>query len=265
MTFPSRDRNSDKYPDRIFYQGRWRTPAQVETRRAISRRTDLRRGPARDSLRIRVFGDRYRLPNRSWGAGMLNSPLEEVEFAVIGIDIERAPLVVKTWGLFDQNIGIRQIVEDSRMVSFAAITEGQRSEPLFRSEFHHGRTKMLNDLWDVLDKANTIITYNGKAFDLKHINTELVKAGLSEPSDFRHMDLLPFVRRKFKFDSNKLDYVSQRMRVGKKLDHGVSYFELLDGCEAGDKKSMSLFKKYNIQDTLLNLELHEEFKELGWL
>lgn len=184
---------------------------------------------------------------------------------VVSIDIERRPLVVKTWGLFDQNIGIRQIVEDSRMVSFAAILENQRKIPHFLSEFHDGRNKMLNHLWKVLDDADVLITYNGRSFDVKHINTELVKAGLSEPSSYEHVDLLPFVRRKFKFDSNKLDYVSQRMRVGKKLDHGVSYFELLDGCEAGDKRSMTLFRKYNIQDTLLNLELYEEFKELGWL
>jgi uncharacterized protein YprB with RNaseH-like and TPR domain len=183
----------------------------------------------------------------------------------VSIDIERRPMLVKSWGLFDQNIGIGQIVEPSRMVSFCAITKGQEDNPIFMSEWQDGRTKMMNYLRAILNSTDVLVTYNGKAFDVKHINTELLDAGLPEPSPFKHIDLLPFVRRKFKFDSNKLSWVAERVRVGKKLDHGVSYFELLDACDSGDEESLAHFREYNIQDTQLNLNLLQEFLDTGWL
>ena len=37
---PSRDPRSTKYPDRVFYAGRWRTPEQIATQRANVARND---------------------------------------------------------------------------------------------------------------------------------------------------------------------------------------------------------------------------------
>jgi uncharacterized protein YprB with RNaseH-like and TPR domain len=176
---------------------------------------------------------------------------------IVSIDIERKPMLVKCWGLFDQNMGIKQIVEESRTVSFAAIVDGDRENPVFRSEYHNGRTKMLNDLWLVMDMADEIVTYNGKAFDVKHINTELMLNEFAPPSTYKHTDMLPLVRKHFKLDSNKLDWWAQMTKIGKKLDYGISHFELIDRCEAKDEEAMTLFREYNIQDAILNVDLQE--------
>jgi len=37
MTYPSLDPNSDKYPDRIFWGGSWKTEAQIERNRELAR------------------------------------------------------------------------------------------------------------------------------------------------------------------------------------------------------------------------------------
>ena len=195
----------------------------------------------------------------------INSPVVRSKPRIISLDIERAPMLVEAWGLWDQNIPIQHIVRDSRMISFAVVSLDDKKLKVFRSEYHNGRTKMLADLWRQLDKADVVVSYNGVKFDEKHISTEFVKDRLPPPSKFKSVDLLPFVRRKFNFDSNKLDYVSQAMRVGKKLDYSVSHSELLKGCERGDAKSMKLLEEYNVQDALLNLRLYGEFKEAGWL
>lgn len=174
-------------------------------------------------------------------------------------------MLVRTWGLFNQNIGITQIVEQSAMISWAAVRLGDEDSPVFRSIYHHNKTKMLNDLWGVLDRADVLITYNGLGFDKKHMMTELLKVGMRRPSGWTDVDLLPFTRKHFKFDSNKLDFVSQALKVGKKLDYGESHIDLLAGCERGEKKSLDKLKAYNIQDSLLNLELYTTYRELGWL
>ena len=151
------------------------------------------------------------------------------------------------------------------MISWAAVRLGDEENPVFRSVYHHTKTKMLNDLWGVLDRAHVLITYNGLGFDKKHMMTELLKVGLRKPSPWKDIDLLPFTRKHFKFDSNKLDFVSQALKVGKKLDYGESHIELLAGCERGEREPMSKLKAYNIQDSLLNLELYTTYRELGWL
>lgn len=179
----------------------------------------------------------------------------------ISLDIERKPMLAKVWGLWDQNIGIHQIIEPSSMVSWAATDAS--GWKMFRSVYHDGQTKMLNDLWSVLDKADCLITYNGKRFDEKHVRTELLKGGFSPPSPWQSIDLLLLNRKHFAHDSNKLDWVAQMLRVGRKLDYGESHFSLIEGCEAGNEQSLGKLKDYNIQDAQLNLDVYEKIR--GWL
>lgn len=174
-------------------------------------------------------------------------------------------MLIESWGLFNQNHHIGQIIEPSGMVSYAAVTLGDEDNPEFRSIYHHSMTEMLNDVWLVLDKADVLLTFNGKGFDVKHLNTELMKAGFGPPSPWRDIDLLPFARKHFKLDSNKLDYISQATRIGKKLDYGESHSDLLRGCAVGEQGSLDKLREYNIQDALLNARLYQKWTELGWL
>ena len=49
---------------------------------------------------------------------------------VLVIDIETSPNVVYAWGLWDQNIGISQVIEPSRVLCFAAKWVGQKKVAL---------------------------------------------------------------------------------------------------------------------------------------
>lgn len=194
-------------------------------------------------------------------------PYVECEPSVLSLDVERAPAVAEVWGLWDQNIGIHQLREKSRMVSFAAVYDDDRNSPVFRSEYHDGRARMLKDLHALLNSFDgVLVTYNGKRFDLKHIYTELRAADIHKPAEaYRHVDLLLHERKTFKNESNKLDYVVNDLKIGRKLDYGESHSELLRGCEAGNKDAMGRLRDYNVQDSILNLDLYRRNKELGWL
>jgi uncharacterized protein YprB with RNaseH-like and TPR domain len=173
-------------------------------------------------------------------------------------------MLVESWGLFNQNHHIGQIVEPSEMVSFAAVVVGAEDRILFRSVYHDTKTKMLNDVWLVLHEADELVTFNGKGFDCKHLKTELMLAGFAPPSPWKDIDLLPFARKHFKLDSNKLDYISQATKIGKKLDYGESHSELLRGCAVGEQESLDKLRDYNIQDAMLNVHLYELWKESRW-
>ena len=176
---------------------------------------------------------------------------------ILHIDIETSPNKVYTWGLFKQNISLNQIIEPGGMICYAAKRQGKK-KVTFRSEHHHGRADMLDTLWELLDEADVVCHYNGKSFDMKHINREFLLDDYLPTSPYRQIDLLTAVKGNFRFLSNKLDFVSQQLEIGKKVEH--SGFQLWVDCEKGDTKAWAKMKQYNIQDTMLLEDLYNTLR-----
>lgn len=128
----------------------------------------------------------------------------------------------------------------------------------FRSVHHHGKERMLADMWKLMDEADALVGWNSAAFDHKHLNREFLEAGMMPPSPSRDVDLMKIVKSQFKFPSNKLDYVAQALGVGKKVKH--SGFDLWLKCMAGDDKAWREMRRYQVQDVQLLVELYEKLK-----
>jgi DNA polymerase elongation subunit (family B) len=114
---------------------------------------------------------------------------------------------------------------------------------------------MLDELHKVMDEADVLIGWNSAAFDSKHIKREFVENGYLPPSPWIELDLMKTVKSQFKFPSNKLDYVSQKLGVGAKVQH--TGFQLWLDCMAGNAKAWKLMKEYQIQDVNLLLDLYD--------
>lgn len=165
------------------------------------------------------------------------------------IDIETMPNEVYTWGLWDQNIPINMIKEPGYVVCFAAKWYGNKN-----TTFHRG-DDAIKDAWNLLDMADAVVHYNGKKFDVPHLNTEFLLAGLGPPSPFKQIDLCNVVKQRFKFPSNKLQYVSTALGLPGKVDTGG--FELWTGVMRGDEKAWAKMEKYNKQDVVLTEKLYD--------
>ncbi len=183
-----------------------------------------------------------------------------VPVKILTLDIECSPNVVHAWGLYDQTVGINQIVEDGRMICFAAKWYGE-TQTMFFSDFQHGHDTMVAEAWRLLDEADVLVTFNGKKYDAKHLNREFVLAGLAQPSPYKHMDLLPVVRKQFKFPSNKLDYVSDRLGLGRKVEH--EGHGLWVKCLAGQADAWRRMESYNRGDVELTEALFDRLRP--WL
>lgn len=179
---------------------------------------------------------------------------------VLTLDIECSPTVAHVWGLWDQNVGINQIVDDGRMICFAAKWYGD-SQTMFFSEAKDGHRGMVEAAWRLLDECDVLVSFNGKKYDVKHLNREFVLAGLGAPSPYRNMDLLPVVRRQFAFPSNKLDYVAQRLGLGRKVQH--EGHGLWVACMEGDVEAWSRMEAYNRGDVVLTEALYDRLRP--WL
>lgn len=173
---------------------------------------------------------------------------------ILLLDIETTPLQVYTWGLWDQNIGINQIIKSTEMMCFGAKWLGQKSVT-FKSVQHDGKKAMLEELHKLMDEADVLVGWNSASFDHKHINREFLENGMEPPSPVKDLDLMTIVKANFQFPSNKLDYVAQKLGVGAKVKH--SGFELWIKCMDGDDKAWREMKKYQIQDVQLLDSLYD--------
>lgn len=176
---------------------------------------------------------------------------------ILYLDLETSPNLAHVWGLFDQNIAIGQMVSSTEVICFGA-RWNHSDKVIFKSVHHHGKEAMLDEMHKLLDEADVVIGWNSASFDTKHMMREFVENGYLPPSPYKDLDLMRVVKSRFKFPSNKLDYVSQKLGVGAKVKH--SGFDLWLDCMAGKAAAWREMKEYQIQDVNLLVDLYEILK-----
>ena len=179
---------------------------------------------------------------------------------VLFFDIETMPHEVYAWGLWDQNVGLSQIIQPGRVFAFAAKWLGEK-EVWFHSDYSEGHQGMVEVAWGLLNEADIVVTYNGISFDIPHMQREFLLAGLAPPRPYKQIDLMRVVKKQFKFASNKLDFVSQQLGLGRKTSH--EGFDLWVKCMANDAKAWAKMATYAKQDVKLTEKLYHYL--LPWL
>jgi hypothetical protein len=167
---------------------------------------------------------------------------------VLEIDIETSPHVAYVWSLFDTMVPIDRVVSAGATLCFAARWQGSR-EIMFRSVWEHGMKGMIKEAWNLLNDADMLVHYNGKKFDVPTLNREFVLQGLVPPSNYHEVDLYQVVRRRFRFASNKLDFVSQQLGLGSKVKH--KGMQLWREVMAGLPIAQHTMERYNRGDVKL--------------
>lgn len=165
---------------------------------------------------------------------------------ILSADIETSPAIGYVWGLWDQNIGLSQLIQPSRVICFAAKWLDSK-EMVFKSEFHNGKEEMLTVAHQLLDEADAVVGYNSRKFDVKHLNREFLLANMSPPSPYKHIDLMETAKKQFAFMSNKLQFLLTQTKVGAKMEH--EGFPLWEKCLAGDEAAWTRMRRYNEIDT----------------
>jgi len=182
---------------------------------------------------------------------------------VLIYDIETAPIVSYTWGIWDQNIGTNMIEKDWSVLSWAAKWLGEPAKNVMYMDTSKQKDvrndkKILKGIWKLLDEADIVVTQNGKSFDEKKLNARFIIHGLGQPSSYRHIDTKRIAKKKFAFTSNKLEYLTKTLcKKHKKSSHPkFSGFDLWKGCLSGNKEAWKEMEKYNKLDVLSLEELY---------
>lgn len=119
----------------------------------------------------------------------------------------------------------------------------------------------MRSIHKLLDEADAVCHFNGAKFDIPVLNKEFLIHGLNPPAPFKQIDLYQTCKRRFKFASNRLDFVSKVLGIGAKVEH--KGMELWAGCMAGDATSWKTMEAYNKQDVRLTEKLYERL--LPWI
>jgi DNA polymerase elongation subunit (family B)/predicted RNA-binding Zn-ribbon protein involved in translation (DUF1610 family) len=178
---------------------------------------------------------------------------------ILALDIETAPNTAYVWGLFDQNIAANQVESSGYVLCWSAKWIGDK-EILFArvGDGRKAERKMLLTIRDLLDQADIVIHYNGQKFDIPILNREFIKHKIPPPSPYRQIDLLRVAKYAFRFESNKLDYVSAALGLGRKTAH--KGFELWIECMRGDAAAWKVMERYNKRDVTLLERLYRQLR-----
>jgi len=179
---------------------------------------------------------------------------------ILLLDIETSPNLAYVWGIWEQNVNVNHMVSSSSTLCWAAKWLDDK-KVMFDSVHESTEKQMLRRIHKLLDEADVVVHYNGKKFDIPTLNKEFLLNGMPPPSPYKQVDMLHVARGKFRFQSNKLDYVSKQLGSGGKVKHAG--FELWVKCMAGDKEAWRSMKRYNMGDVL---ELEKVYlKMLPWI
>lgn len=174
------------------------------------------------------------------------------------LDIENTPIKAYCWGLWKQNIGLNQIIDDWGLLTFAFKWAGV-DEVYWDSLKESGsEKKMLENLWVFLDEADIIVAHNGDRFDISKINAKFLEHGIKPYSPIKSIDTLKVVKSRFNLTSNKLDYISKYLGFEGKMATGG--MQLWIDCMNGSKEAFRKMVDYNIQDVIELENIYEKIK-----
>lgn len=178
---------------------------------------------------------------------------------ILLLDTETAPNTAYVWGLWKENIPIDRLIESSFLLCWAA--KWLEDDHIMFSDFIGGHEQMLTKIHNLLDEADGVVHFNGSRFDIPVLNKEFLVHGYNPPSPYKETDLYRVAKNRFRFPSNKLDYIAQRLGVGKKIKHAG--MGLWIRCMEGDVEAMKEMQKYNEQDVRILEGVYR--KMLPWL
>lgn len=180
---------------------------------------------------------------------------------VLTFDIETSPILAYVWGLRDQNISLNQIKTDWQVLAFAAKWLGEKKVVYADTRQMTEHTVLLK-IWSLLDKADIVITQNGKNFDSPKLNARFIEHGMPPPSPYKHLDTYKIAKGVAEFTSHKLEYLTEKLCTKyKKLSHKkFPGMALWTECLKGNTAAWNEMKIYNIHDVLSTEELYMKLR-----
>ena len=174
-------------------------------------------------------------------------------------DIETSPNIGLFWEAgFKKNIDYSNIIKERAIICICYKWEDSKEVGYLTWDSKQCDKKMLQKFIEVANSADELVGHNGDKFDLAWIRTRCLFHRISIFPVYTTIDTLKLSRSKFKFNSNKLDYIAKYLGMGEKIKTEFGLWK--DIVLNKDKEAMTKMVKYCQQDVKL---LEKVYKELS--
>ena len=172
-------------------------------------------------------------------------------------DLECSPNIGFFWTAgYKLNISTESIIKERAIMCICYKWEDEKETHSLNWDFKQNDKKLLQEFIKVANQANELVGHNGDKFDLAWIRTRCLFHRIEMFPTYVTIDTLKVARSKFKFNSNKLNYIAQYLGIGEKIHTEYNLWKdiVLNKC----KDSMEKMIKYCKQDVILLEKVHKE-------
>lgn len=170
---------------------------------------------------------------------------------ILLLDIETTPLEAYVWqmNVWKASINDEAIISKWFMLTWSAkwlLDSNTMSMRLTGKEvLKEDDSRIVKELWKLLDEADIVIAHNGDKFDVPNINTRFIVSGLSPTKPYQTIDTLLIARKQFGFTHNSLNALAKQFGLPLKID---TDFSLWVRCKNGSNDALTEMETYNKRD-----------------
>ena len=173
-------------------------------------------------------------------------------------DIETSPNIGLFWEAgFKKNITTDNIIKERAIICICYKWEGEKEVYSLQWDSKQNDKTMLTKFIEVANQSNEMVGHNGDKFDLAWIRTRCLFHKIDMFPTYVTIDTLKVARSKFRFQSNRLNYIAEFLGLGQKIKTEYNLWK--DILLKNDKVAMEKMIKYCKKDVTL---LEQVFKAL---
>ncbi len=176
-------------------------------------------------------------------------------------DIETSPNIGTFWQAgYKQRIDYSNIIKERAIICICYKWEGEKEVHSLIWDRKQNDKSMLRAFIKVASEANELVGHNGDKFDLAWVRTRCLFHEIEMFPFYQTIDTLKVSRSKFKFNSNRLDYIAQYLGIGQKIKTSFNLWK--DIVLRNDAKALEKMVKYCkgdvklLQEVFLRLNAH---------
>lgn len=156
------------------------------------------------------------------------------------------------------SLGPENIIKERAIICICYKWEDEKEVSWLTWDAKQCDKKMLEKFVKIANTADELVGHNGDKFDLAWIRTRCLFHGIGMFPNYTTIDTLKIARSKFKFNSNKLNYIAKFLGIGQKIHTDFDLWKriVLDK----DKVAMDKMVKYCKMDVIL---LEKVYKHLA--
>ena len=175
-------------------------------------------------------------------------------------DIETSPNIGLFWQAgYKQKIDYSNIIKERAIICICYKWEDDKEVYSVHWDKKQDDKKLLIEFIKIANQADELVGHNGDNFDLKWIRTRCLFHGIEMFPNYTTIDTLKISRSKFRFNSNRLNYIAQYLGIGQKIKTEFNLWK--DIVLNKDADAMDKMIKYCKKDVILLEKVHKHLNK----